>query len=192
MIRLILMAAAVFMISCSTTENEPESVATEKFPNSILENATITLTSEGRKDAVIYADSLISYEEEDSTIAKIVKVDFYGEDGEYRSTLTSHEGLVRQKRNEFTVWGNVVVENDTARLETESLRWDPRTRLISTDDFVKFHREEDVLTGYGMKADSRLDNVEILRGVKGKFTEMPKTEEELNELEGEPEKEIEP
>lgn len=180
------------MISCSTTENEPENVATEKLPNSILEKATITLTSEGRNDAVIFADTLISYEKEDSTIAKIVKVDFYDENGEYRSTLTADEGLVRQKRKEFTVWGNVVVENDSARLETESLRWDPRTRLISTDDFVKFHRGGDIITGYGMKADSRLDNVEILSEVQGEFSEMPKTEEELDEFEGEPEKEIVP
>lgn len=180
------------MISCSTTENEPESAAAEKLPNSILEKATITLTSEGRNDAVIFADTLISYEKEDSTIAKIVKVDFYDENGEYRSTLTADEGLVRQKRKEFTVWGNVVIENDSARLETESLRWDPRTRLISTDDFVKFHRGEDIITGYGMKADSRLDNVEILSEVQGEFSEMPRTEEELDELEGEPEKGIEP
>ena len=180
------------MISCSTTENQPENVAAEKLPNSILKKATITLTSEGRKDAVVFADTLISFEKEDSTLAKIVKVDFYDEDGEYRSTLISDEGLVRQKRNEFTVWGNIVIENDSARLETESLRWDPHTRLISTDDFVKFYRGEDIITGYGMKADSRLDNVEILRGVKGEFTEMPQTEEELDELEGEPEKGIEP
>ncbi len=141
---------------------------------------------------MIYADTLINFEEEDSTIAKDVKVDFYDEFGEYSSTLTSNEGLVRQKKNEFSVWGDVVVENDTARLDTQSLRWNPDTRQITTDDFVKLRRGKDVLTGYGMKADNRLQNVQILRDVKGEFTDVPESEKELEELEGEPKKEIEP
>lgn len=170
----------------------PQTTTTEKIPSSILEDATIILTTEGKKEAVIYADTLINFEEEDSTIAKDVKVDFYDEFGEYSSTLTSDEGLVRQKINEFSVWGNVVVENDTARLDTQSLRWDPNSKLITTDDYVKLRRGKDVLTGYGMKADNRLQNVQILRDVKGEFTDVPESEKELEELEGEPEKEIEP
>lgn len=162
------------------------------MPSSILENATIVLTTEGKKDAVIYADTLISFEDEDSTIAKVVKVDFYDENGGYRSTLTSDEGLVRQKKKEFSVWGNVVVENDTARLETQSLHWDPFTRLITTDDFVKFRRGKDIITGNGMEADNRLENVRILHNVRGEFIDVPKSEEELNQLEGEPEKAEEP
>ncbi len=100
--------------------------------------------------------------------------------------------MVRQKKNEFSVWGDVVVENDTARLDTQSLRWNPDTRQITTDDFVKLRRGKDVLTGYGMKADNRLQNVQILRDVKGEFTDVPESEKELEEIEGKPEKEIEP
>jgi len=182
----------MYVFSCSSPEEKPEQVFEGKVPSSILQDATIVLTTEGKKDAVIYADTLVSYEEEDSTIAKVVKVDFFDENGDYRSTLTSDNGLVRQKRKEFSVWGNVVVENDTARLETHSLRWDPVSRLISTDDFVRFRRGRDILTGYGMEADNRLENVKILRDVKGEFIDVPSSEEELEELEGEPEEVVEP
>ncbi|UCC81402.1 MAG: LPS export ABC transporter periplasmic protein LptC [Candidatus Zixiibacteriota bacterium] len=191
-IRTAIILAAFLGFSCSSEDNGPQTTTTGKIPSSILEDATIILTTEGKKEAVIYADTLINFEEEDSTIAKDVKVDFYDEFGEYSSTLTSDEGLVRQKKNEFSVWGNVVVENDTARLDTQSLRWDPDTRLITTDDFVKLRRGNDVLTGYGMKADNRLQNVQILRDVKGEFTDVPESEKELEEIEGKPEKEIEP
>ncbi len=184
--------AVILGFSCSSQENQPEKITTEKIPSSILEDATIIFTTEGKKEAVIYADTLINFEAEDSTIAKNVKVDFYNEFGEYSSTLTSDEGLVRQKKNVFSVWGNVVVENDTARLDTQSLRWDPNTKLITTEDFVKLRRGTDVLTGYGMRADNRLENVQILRDVEGEFTDVPETEKELDELEGKPEKEIEP
>jgi LPS export ABC transporter protein LptC len=180
------LAICLFALSCGSQENGSEKTSNESAPSSILEDATITLTTEGRKDAVIFADTLISFEETDSTIAKVVKVIFYDENGDYRSTLTSREGLVRQKTKEFLVWGDVVVENDTAKLETQSLLWDPSTRLITTDDFVKFRRGNDLLTGYGMRADNRLENVKILKDVRGEFIDVPKTEEELDEVEGEP------
>lgn len=179
-------AICLFVLSCTTQEDRSEKATSEQAPSSILEDATITLTTEGRKDAVIYADTLINFEDRDSTIAEVVKVDFYDENGDYRSTLTSDEGLVRQKTQEFQVWGNVVVENDTARLETESLHYDPNSRLITTDDFVKFRRGHDLLTGYGMVADNRLENVKILKDVKGEFIDVPKTEEELDKVEGKP------
>lgn len=175
-----------FILSCAAQENRSEKTTTEQAPSSILEDATITLTTEGRKDAVIYADTLINFEDKDSTIAKVVKVDFYDEKGDYQSTLTSEEGLVRQKTQEFQVWGNVVVQNDTARLETQSLHYDPNSRLITTDDFVKFRRGHDLLTGYGMVADNRLENVKILKNVKGEFIDVPKNEKELDEIEGKP------
>lgn len=99
---------------------------------------------------------------------------------------------MRQKVKEFSVWGHVVVENDTARLDTQSLRWDPVSRLITTDDYVKFRRGKDIIRGYGMEADNRLENVKILRDVQGEIIDVPRTEEELDEIEGEPERVKEP
>jgi LPS export ABC transporter protein LptC len=172
------------VVACSRTERQPEQPLDEKIPDSVIQNATIALTSEGIKEAVILADTLIVFDQEDSTIASGVKVDFYDENGEYRSTLTSKKGLVRQTRRELSVWGEVVVVSDSSRLETESLRWDPVQKLITTDDFVTLHRGGDVVTGYGMEADSRLEHVRILRDVTGSITDIPQSEEELDELEG--------
>ena len=172
------------MVACSRTERQPEKQSDEKIPDSVIQNATVALTSEGMKEAVIFADTLIVFDSEDSTVAIGVKVNFYDENGEYRSTLTSKEGLVRQTRRELTVWGEVVVVSDSSRLETESLKWDPVQKLITTDDFVRLHRGSDIVTGYGMEADSRLEHVRILRDVKGSITDVPQSEEELDELEG--------
>lgn len=170
--------------ACSKIEKQPEEQSDEKIPDSVIQNATVALITEGIKEAVILADTLIVFDREDSTVARGVKVDFYDENGEYRSTLTSKEGLVRQTRRELSVWGDVVVESDSSRLETESLNWDPDRRLITTDDFVKLHRGNDIVTGYGMEADSKLEHVRVLRDVKGSITDIPQSEEELDELEG--------
>lgn len=172
------------MVACSRTERQSEEPSDEKIPDSVIQNATVALTSEGMKEAVIFADTLIVFDSEDSTVAIGVKVNFYDENGEYRSTLTSKEGLVRQTRRELSVWGDVVVVSDSSRLETESLKWDPVQKLITTDDFVRLHRGSDVVTGYGMEADSRLEHVRILRDVEGSITDIPQSEEELDELEG--------
>ena len=184
---IILPVFLLFLSSCSDLEDYSNQSQSKKFPNSILEKANITLTTKGFKEAVIYADTLFVFDKEDSTAAVNVKIDFYDENGGYRSTLTSESGLVRQKREMFSVWGNVIVRNDTTRLETNSLGWNPETRLITTEDFVKVTRGADIITGYGMEADSRLENIRILRDVKGELSDVPSSEGELDNLEGDQE-----
>jgi LPS export ABC transporter protein LptC len=176
---------SALLAGCADTEQRPRETSGDKIPDSIIYDATIALTSEGKKEAVIFADTLKVFDREDSTAAKGVKVDFYDEDGSYRSTLTSERGLVRQTSRELWVWGDVVVESDTSRLETESLHWNPARQLIVTEDFVRLYRGTDMVSGYGMEADSRLEHVRILRDVKGTITEVPRDEEELEEIEGE-------
>jgi LPS export ABC transporter protein LptC len=161
-------------------------MTTGKIPDSVMEKATIIMTSSGMRQAVIYADTLYVFEKEDSTTAQNVKVDFFNEQGLYQSTLTAQKGLVRQKQQIFSVWGNVVVANDTSRLETQSLNWDTKRNLITSNDFVRFERNKDVITGYGLEADSRLDNVRILRDVSGKMNNIPQNEGELDSLEKAP------
>lgn len=176
------------MSACEDIDEVRNEGSLERIPDSIIETANIVLMSEGSREAVINAERLVVYDLEDSTIATGIKVDFYDENGEYVSTLTAKEGLIRQKRQELTVWGDVVVISDSSRLETHSLIWDPNRKLIITDDFVKLHRGGDVITGYGMEADNKLEHVKILRDVKGKIGDIPSSEEELDSLEGEGER----
>jgi LPS export ABC transporter protein LptC len=175
-------ALGIGLVSCSESEKPSTLPASGRIPDSVLEKATIVMTSSGQRQAVIYADTLFVYEKEDSTAASNIKVDFFNEQGQYQSTLTARRGLVRQKLQKFSVWGDVVVQNDTSRLDTQSLNWDARRNFITTDDFVRLQRGKDVITGYGMEADSRLDNVKILRNVQGRVHDLPRSEEELDSL----------
>ncbi len=140
------------------------------------------MTSSGQRQAVIYADTLYVFEKEDSTSAHNLKVMFYNSQGQYQSTLTAKSGLVRQKIQKFNVWGDVVVQNDTSRLDTQSLNWDAKRNLITTDDYVRFQRGKDIITGYGLETDSRLDNVKILSNVQGQMHQIPSSERELDSL----------
>jgi LPS export ABC transporter protein LptC len=183
--RTILLVISVFLavIACSQQEKTHGPTPKGKIPDSILEKATIVMTSFGIKQAVVYAETLYVFQTEDSVSAREVKVDFYDDKGVYQSTLTAKLGLVRQKQESFWVWGDVVVQNDTSRLDTQSLHWDSKRNLITTDDFVKFQRGEDIVTGDGLETDNKLQNVRILRNVKGRIKEIPKSEEQLDSLE---------
>lgn len=141
------------------------------------------MTSGGLRKALITADTLFIFEKEDSTAAAKIKVDFYNDLGIYQSTLTARRGLVRQKQESFSVWGDVVVKNDSASIESQSLFWDSKRNLITTDDFVRFQKRSDIVSGYGLEADSRLENVRILRDVKGRVSDVPSSERALDSLE---------
>lgn len=189
---MIIPALSLIIFGCSDLDEKPKEVSAGRIPDSVIESANVELMSEGNKEAVINAAKLVVFDKEDSTLAYDLKVDFYNEKGEYLSTLVADEGLVRQKRQQLTVWGDVVVTSDSSKLETQSLNWDPHRKLITTEDFVTMHKGGDIVTGYGMEADNRLQNVRILRDIKGKITDIPSSEEELDSLEGEPEKGVVP
>jgi LPS export ABC transporter protein LptC len=177
------MSSLLSILACSQQEKAPGTSSKEKIPDSVLEKATVIMTTSGLKQAVIYADTFFVFQKEDSISARNVKVDFYDDKGAYQSTLTAKLGLVRQKQQTFSVWDNVIVQNDTSKLETESLHWNSKLNLITTDDFVRFQRNGDIITGYGLEADNKLQNVRILHNVKGKIKEIPKSEQELDSLE---------
>jgi LPS export ABC transporter protein LptC len=169
-------------VACNQTSKQVEQSAAGKIPDSIMENAIITMTSAGLRRAVVIADTLYIFEKEDSSTAVVLKIDFYSDSGLYQSTLIADRGLVRQKQESFSVWGDVVVYNDSSRLNSQSLNWDAKRNLITTNDFVHFERRNDIITGYGLEADSRLENVRILRDVKGRITDVPQSQEELDSL----------
>ncbi len=94
-------------------------------------------------------------------------IDFYDEDGKIASTLTAKKGEFNQQTHDLTALGNVVVTTSEGyKLETESLVWLQELGEIHSEDFVKVTKGSDVLTGYGLKTDPSLKNVEILRDVK--------------------------
>jgi hypothetical protein len=73
---LVFVVLSALLAGCADTEQRPREPADEKIPDSIIYDATVALTSEGKKEAVIYADTLSVFDREDSTAARGVKVDF--------------------------------------------------------------------------------------------------------------------
>lgn len=150
------------------------------IPDQVMENTTITFTEQGVKSAVIFANHLAVYQEQDLKKARGVRVDFYDQLGNHTSVLVADSGLIQEKKQHLEAVGNVVVTTEEGiKLETQSLRWDPQKRKIVTDDFVEITKKKDVVTGYGLEADEELKHFVIKKSVKGKVTEI--SEEDLKD-----------
>jgi LPS export ABC transporter protein LptC len=89
-------------------------------------------------------------------------VDFYNQDGNHNSVLTSREGVVDNNTHNLTAIGNVIVVSDSGIvLETEELMWDNRKQKIISEVAVKFTTLIDTLIGDSFISDPDLANYEI-------------------------------
>ncbi len=139
-------------------------------PDQVLEKSSITFTSEGKRTTVVYADRISKYLEEEKAVLQGVRTEFYSQEGELSSTLTSREGTVFEGREEVEAKGEVVViTSEGVKLETPLLRWNTRTNRVYTDSTVKISREEEMVMGIGLEADPELKQIKIKAEVKGRI-----------------------
>lgn len=149
------------------------------FPEQITEAYHTRQTRAGVPVWELWGDQAESYPGDDTMLLNGVRMHFYT-DGERAAVLTANSAEVDQKTEFTTARGNVVVTNrDGDRLESEVLHWDPELRLIHApvEEFVKFTRGDQILTGYGMDADPELTNVEIHRQFEGDLPAKSATDE---------------
>jgi len=171
---------AMAFLACTETEPPQPNETTENYPDSRLDDATIVFTKDGKQSVTIEAKHIDRWVKQDSTEADTVIVIFFDTTGTQKSTLTANRGLIREKSELVSMFGNVVAINeDSTVLKTESLFWDPETGLITTDDYVEIEKADgDLLTGYGLKADRNLHELEILSDVAGKVSDVAEQEKE--------------
>jgi len=101
----------------------------------------------------------------------VLDIDFFDTLGQVKSNLVADSGVIREKNDQLEVFGKVVVlTRDSARLDTDFLRWNPERRKIESEAFVKFTRGSDIMTGWGMEADPDLGRLKILSQVSGSVT----------------------
>jgi LPS export ABC transporter protein LptC len=132
------------------------------LPDSEIDGFRLTQTREGDRLWVLTASRGLVYEEADRIELEQLRVDYFDDEGEIRSTLTAKEGLLRRRTNDMEARGSVVVvAHDGTRLVTERLTWNERTGKIESDRFVRVTQGEDVFTGVGLEADPDLKNIRV-------------------------------
>jgi LPS export ABC transporter protein LptC len=132
------------------------------FADQEVDGFTLTQTHEGRRVWSISARHALVYEDADRVEMIDLRVDFFDEEGEVRSTLTADEGILTRRTNDMEVLGNVVVyAADGTILTTQRLTWDERKGKVDTDRPFRVTKDTDVMTGVGMEADPDLKNIRV-------------------------------
>ncbi|MCX6836090.1 MAG: LPS export ABC transporter periplasmic protein LptC [candidate division Zixibacteria bacterium] len=170
-----LVAATALSFGCgqkTVSEGDRTAVDSVLRPDSEVHGATVYLYDGGRMTTEIRADMIRRFEAKDSTMGYKLDIDFLDSLGKISSNLVSDSGVIREKTGRLDVFSKVVVvTQDSARLDTEYLRWNPERDKIESDAYVKFTRGDNVVTGWGMEADSDLGRLKILSQVSGTVTE---------------------
>ena len=167
---------ALALVGCSEktiSEGDQASSADSTLrPDSEVQGATVYLYDRQEVTTEIRADLIRRFEAIDSTMGYILDIDFFDSLGAVSSNLVGDSGVIRENTQRLQVYGEVVVvTQDSARLETDYLTWDPEIGKIQSDAFVKFTRGEDIMTGWGMEADPDLGRLRILSQVSGSVSE---------------------
>lgn len=159
--------AAFILLSCESVDEGGRSVYTEDVPDQEFSDFTTVESDSGVVKWVLAAPVARVYNASKLLVTDDPRIEFYNEDGTLASVLLARKGEFNQVTHDLTALGNVVVTSSEGyMLETESLVWVEKLEEIHTEDFVRFIKGEDILTGYGFRSDPDLKNVEIMKDVK--------------------------
>lgn len=181
LIYILLSSALLIFSGCSKTENtagnSDDSVDSVMKPDTESFNAKIHLYNKDRQTAEINADRILKFQSIDSTIAFDLNVNIFDSTRHVTTEITGDSGIIHDNEHIIRIYGNVdlTTENGT-RLQTDYLWWDYNTDRIKTDAFVKVTRGEDVITGWGMDADKKLNSIKILNKVSGEIKDVENIE----------------
>ncbi len=161
---ILLIILLTWSFNCTTFETEEsEKTKIEDFPDQESWNARMYFTKDGKRKAVLNAGYIAKYSKKSITLLKEdVKVDFYDNEGNHKSVLTSLEGKVFDKSQDMVAIGNVVVKSDNGNhLYCEELHWNNKTQKIISNVPVKITTKEDTLFGDTLISDPDLSDYEL-------------------------------
>lgn len=140
-------------------------ISTDDYPDQESWDATIMITKEANTIGYLKAGKIEKYSKKNITILKEnIKIDFYNNEGQHTSVLTSEGGKVFDLNQDMLAYGHVVVISDSGMtLYTDTLKWDNKKQKIISEVSIMITTEEgDTLYGDSFISDPNLRNREII------------------------------
>lgn len=164
-LKVVILFSFLFLHSCSDDKVKPTinfELNEDRIPVQESWNSRILFTEEDKIKAVLFADHLAKYEDEQKTYLDTVKINFYDDEGIPSTTLTSKRGLVDDiSKNMFAIDSVVVVNSDGVVLRTQELTWNNFTKKITSNKFVRIESPKEIIEGYGFESDQHLNKYVI-------------------------------
>jgi LPS export ABC transporter protein LptC len=151
-----LAALAALVAGCAEPAARPGTInVAADTADQTLEHVRHYITRDGVQKSLIEADTAYYYEGSQSFELRVVKVTFFGENGDTSSVLTSREATYRAMTGAMEGRGNVVVvsTDGTRSLRSEKLDYDPGKNEISTDQHYTYIQGGNHLEGDGFTSD---------------------------------------
>jgi LPS export ABC transporter protein LptC len=167
MLLAVLLGLSICTGSCDRGDRERASIGAADVPDQEFSDFTTVESDTGLVKWILKAPVARVYNARKLLVTDDPRIEFFDAQGQLASVLTSNKGEYNQVTHDLTALGNVVITSREGYvLETESLVWVEKLSEIHSEDFVKFTKGRDVLTGYGLRGDPDLKDVEIQRDVK--------------------------
>lgn len=166
-IAFLFVASAILLMGCSEDKIKPPVLAGTKdgeMPQQESWNFKMMFTDEGHLKAILTSSHARIFESRKETLLDTVRIDFYSDNGQKTSTLTSLKGKVDGLTNNMYAIDSVVAKNGTGTvLKTQELMWRSKDKKIVSDKFVTITSPTEKIQGYGVVADQNLSNYVIYK-----------------------------
>ncbi|MBK6421825.1 MAG: LPS export ABC transporter periplasmic protein LptC [Gemmatimonadetes bacterium] len=149
------------LAACSDEGVKPTvTVTAADTADQVLTRMEHLITTDGVRRTRVLADTAYIYEPTQLARLKQVTVTFFDANGLERSTVTADSGLYQMRDGSMTAWEHVVGKTpDGKRLTSNELRYDARSREISSTKPFVFDRPGQHLEGNGFVSDPDFANV---------------------------------
>ena len=125
----------------------------------------------GALRARVYGDTVYTWEESHRMVLVPVVVEMFDTDGAPTGRLTADRGELNTLTQEMSATGDVVLLSidETRRIRTERLRYDPKADRIWSDEETTMREGSVDLTGSGFEADADFTRVELFESRSESF-----------------------
>jgi LPS export ABC transporter protein LptC len=156
---LCLITALIALSSCEKHSAKLE--VPPAMPEQGLEKFSVSETRQGKPNWVLEAVSAQILEKEKRVLMQKPEIKFYQE-GAYSSTLTAKKGRINTAN--YDIWADGDCELKTVKgetLTTSNMVYTSSTSKVSTNEFVRIVRPDEIIEGIGMEASPNLEDITI-------------------------------
>lgn len=167
--RLSIIVFFLFLIACSSKEDQRRSISTDKLGDAdqVSRNIKVYFVDSSYTKAVLDGAIARIYNSRNETVIDSgLRVNFLDkEDGSSVSVLTADSATIDDITKNMIAEGNVVVISDSSKtkLTTSRLEWLDKRKKLFSSKYVEIESPNEIIKGYGFESDPDLTNYVILK-----------------------------
>ncbi|BDC98005.1 LPS export ABC transporter periplasmic protein LptC [Persicobacter psychrovividus] len=165
---IVLLLAVIGLSACHKKDAEVNHFVKYEGPMMEADSILTYYSDSARLVLSLNADKQLEYETGDREFPEGLYLEFFNKTGEIEATLRCDYCYYDKEKTEYKAQGDVVVKNAISgeKLNTEELYWNPKTKKVYTDKFVRIESDGQILMGEGLDADQDFTEYRI-RSPKG-------------------------